>query len=183
MKYSVNIKISNRILYLFVLFVVVFLFGMIVYAEISHEASDVIVKLPDSTEIPVQSMSGGDISCALSSKFVGATANSYNGNMNGYSGADSNCADEFPGSHMCSVEEIIRSVRCGTNINSVGWYKSAMGSQWEIAPWPGEHHYILDCQSFESAYDGWEWEDFGLVWNNGPEETSCGSSQKILCCK
>lgn len=105
---------------------------------------------------------------------VGITAVTTDGNQGGYAGANARCAAEFPGSHVCTADEVIKSYNCGAPIPAgVGWVSG--GPPGYIAP-------VNDCEGWKSnAVDR-----FGRIWNfttGASWATTCNVIRQNACCK
>lgn len=67
------------------------------------------------------------VSC-FGKTFAGITASVWPGNVGSYYAADNRCNTDFPGSHVCRVEELVESIQCSiagdpirTNEGNVAW--------------------------------------------------------------
>ena len=120
--------------------------------------------------------------CSLMPVFTGRTANKYDGNLGGYTGANRQCNTDFSGSHVCSNEEIMRTIRCnGQDVQTLGWIST--GSS---APFSGSGPEVDDCRGWTSSQKN----DYGTVWgqNNGDgffrsQAFTCDLPFRFMCCK
>tara|TARA_Y100000310_G_scaffold338141_1_gene426991 strand:+ start:631 stop:1239 length:609 start_codon:yes stop_codon:yes gene_type:complete len=202
MAVNVKVNVSNKAVYTLILVIVIAVLGTFTFAQtgggLGHDASQISVIIK-GTEKTLQEAVDGDLECNLFPKFVGVTTTGYTGNLGGYSGGDAKCAGEFTGSHMCSSEELLRSVKCGgTAVETTegGWYKTGVMRHitWDV------QYNINDCRSFKSDYynDG-QWNQ-GMIWYDnsysggydedgvlfthvGPLLEWCNANHKIMCCK
>jgi hypothetical protein len=99
------------------------------------------------------------------------TGSTYNGQqINGYSGAKSLCetAVGSPSAHMCSAEEVQRSLQAGLALQS-GWYETATYAYANTVD-------IWDC-------GGWTGTTLDAAWWNGhPSIDACTTLHPLLCC-
>ncbi len=107
--------------------------------------------------------------------FCGATAQTYNGNLGGYSGANQKCSIQYgAGARMCMAADFVNGA---PTVN--GWYSTF------VTGWVDQ--YAVDClgwttnaitfSGFKMAGPHWE------ISHPGPWARGCESSAKILCCK
>jgi hypothetical protein len=102
---------------------------------------------------------------------------SYNGAM-GYAAAKAMCqastgCNTSPTAHMCSTEELERSMQLGM-APSTGWYSSGA-----FATWGSMTAYVQDCTGWTKQDNG----EFGLQWAaTQPTPSACGTAQPVLCC-
>lgn len=121
----------------------------------------------------------------LGATFVGKTGTGVYGNNNGYVSAHALCNTAFSGSHVCSTEEMLGSIRCGV---SQGAGTSPVFTATEFA-WVnnGPPAYLAqanDCKGWtSSAADvyGAMWE-FGATGGKG-HLTGCNTNRVFSCCK
>jgi hypothetical protein len=115
-------------------------------------------------------------------KYFGLTAASYNGNIGSYQAADAICDAAFPDTHICTSDEILRSVFClpAGSLPAFGAYAwIANGAPGFTSPAAN------DCRGFTSSSAT----VYGDIWSfNGNAggtgyATSCSASYKIACCK
>ena len=143
------------------------------------DASKIVVKSPI---IPTVFYSNtNSMSLGL---YVGGTASSYNGNVTGggfvgYKAANYICNNNFSGSHMCTVEEILKTISL-VNVSSY------TGTGWISMGPPGYTSNSNDCGGWTqsgSTYLGsfWAWEltaGGGQGWL-----VNCADTKKIYCCR
>ena len=104
---------------------------------------------------------------------LGSTTVSYNGNLGGIIGANQKCQVDFPGSHMCTTSELMRS---GTNITgSNRWLFCDSAMQQSAGVTHG------GCDSFTSNSSS----QYGTVISSGDGLTAgaCDFGKMIACCK
>jgi hypothetical protein len=98
----------------------------------------------------------------------------------GYAGAKSLCQSACGGSasaHMCTTEELVRSVQAGMNITTNMW--CAGGVYASPITLQGVTSTLSDCAGWTSNAQG----QSALKWsNNAPEADTCISSYPIACC-
>ena len=166
----------------------VLIFGVIVYAIASgidlskgyHTSDQINFQLPSGASKSLQEIfDGSNPHCDILPNYVGTTSGGpwNGGEVGGYSVGDAKCAGEFTGSHMCSSDEILRSMICGISSFSTGWYKTGVISKWKSG---GNFNYINDCSMFGSPSGS----DYGNVWDisNGPSKAQCSTSKQVMCC-
>jgi hypothetical protein len=108
----------------------------------------------------------------------------HSGSMGGYKGANNTCAAGHPGSHLCTVEEVLRSVSasCGAFVAAGGGL--ANGTRFWIATGPpGFTAPANDCRGWTSAAAG----ELGAFWEydaNGGRGllSSCDIAYQLGCC-
>ncbi len=113
---------------------------------------------------------------SLGATYCGATANPTTGQTtNGYAGAKSSCeavaaCASSPSAHMCTGDELTRSVQLGVAVTS-GWYASGTS-----APTAGPPR---DCQGYTTASNML----YGAYWQSFyPDVDNCSLSHAVLCC-
>jgi len=117
----------------------------------------------------------------LNNLFFSKSLLSYDGSLGGYSVANSICDNEFPGSHMCTVNEILNTMIYGGVSDINEW----SGTAWIAGGPPGYTADANDCLGFTSNnYDDlgrfWDFDDTtndGMGWL-----TSCNQQKPIACC-
>jgi len=120
-----------------------------------------------------------DSSCVLLPTFIGKTTSTFNGNRGGYTKANNKCVTKFSTynkPHVCSNEEILRSIRCGITVEIEGWYNTGL---WSIT---GTNR-VNDCNGWESAsssYRGSLWYLDTSGWR--PAWDECDDLNSFLCC-
>lgn len=112
--------------------------------------------------------------------YVGVTNSSYNGsNVGGYTGGDSKCNADHPGSHMCSQYEILNSTHCtNVNISSGGWYSTGIRTTYLEG---ATNYEQSDCKGWtksDASYMGNSWDASGKF----PAMGMCSGTAKIMCC-
>ncbi len=105
---------------------------------------------------------------------------SYDG-ATGYAGAKAMCqastgCGSSPTAHMCSSEEIARSLQLGINPAPGSWYATAIAS---ITPYTGIPP-MVDCQGFTNSTTS----QYGVIWggSGAPGSDTCNASLPVLCC-
>jgi hypothetical protein len=110
---------------------------------------------------------GGICKSSWGSVYVGNTVSTDNGNQGGYSVVDDLCID---GAHVCSNEEIIKSMRDGVSMSGSAWVNSGAGGS------------SNDCRGWTSSSSS----DFGAVWDLSSKISwvvPCSASLNFACCK
>ncbi|MCF7845090.1 MAG: hypothetical protein K9M03_04675 [Kiritimatiellales bacterium] len=124
-------------------------------------------------------------------KFVGVTTTTMSGSFStgslvGYQAANDFCADQFAGSHMCQVDEII------TTIDKDVTAFAGSSNAWVAEGAPGYTSDSNDCQGWTSnnnSHLGAWWEfstDAGVSVASGGGQgylTNCAVVQSIACCR
>lgn len=118
-------------------------------------------------------------------RFSATTSASYQGDMGGsqggftgYKAANYLCAVKLSGSHLCSSEEIIMTIRDGDTSNFVG-------TAWVANGPPGYTAYANDCMGFTSKGGtilGAFWEFDSTTGGKG-WLVNCETSRPLACCK
>jgi hypothetical protein len=97
---------------------------------------------------------------------------------NGYKSADALCNTAVSGSHVCSVDEVLKSIKCGVTLPT--------GHGWINGGPPGYVAWSNDCDGWRSnsgAYYGRVW-DFNNTSGGSGSMTTCNTSVlPIACCK
>ncbi len=148
----------------------------------------VLVAANASGDAVWQSM--GAVSCG-NEVFVGLTPATYNGNVgstcgastcSGYVKADYICSQTYPGSHVCSVEEIDRSARCA----SAAFLAIPDATNfWLNGGPPGYTALANDCQGWTDASGstlGRKWKTLSTSGGSGLL-TVCSQSLQFGCCR
>jgi hypothetical protein len=117
--------------------------------------------------------------------YCGATQPIYSGALGGYAGAKALCQAQYgPAAHMCTGEELVRSLATGTQASSLpsgkgGWYSGFMYASYPAAPSNG----MFDCNQWtSSANDG----NAGPVYSSssGIGVLTCNTTGlAVLCCQ
>jgi hypothetical protein len=113
-----------------------------------------------------------------SSSFVGLTTNSYNGGQGGYVVANNYCSNEYEGSHICTVQEVLYTVNNGDDAISIG------NKGWVSAGPPGYTANANDCQGWNSSSGS----DYGKIWvklsvsNSFGSLYKCSDAVSFMCC-
>lgn len=118
------------------------------------------------------------------STFVGvstltSTGSFSTGSLVGYRAANNICANEYAGSHMCQIDEVITTIE--TNISSF----SGVSNAWVAEGAPGYTSDSNDCKGWTSgsgAHLGAWWE-FSTTGGGKGYLTNCATSQPIACCR
>ncbi|MFP4119063.1 MAG: hypothetical protein ACLFTH_03335 [Candidatus Woesearchaeota archaeon] len=114
--------------------------------------------------------------------FHNTTSATYTGDMGGYSAANANCDAEFPGSHLCTVDEILNTI----NAKDVSIISEWAGTAWLAGGPPGYTANANDCKGFTSDSSSnlgkfWDFDDTtdeGVGWM-----TNCANTKPLACCK
>lgn len=111
---------------------------------------------------------------------VKTTGNISNGTMTGYPYANVLCATEIPGSHMCTMGEILNTINQGvSNENFTATFRASEGA-------PGFVAEVSDCVGWTVSASG-----LGSIWVGSTSHAntygngalvSCGASRAIACC-
>lgn len=116
---------------------------------------------------------------SMDAKFCGFSANSYNGDLGGYTGAKATCETtcSSPTAHMCTSEEIVRyRATGGTFVDppAFAWFASGV---WSRSAGPIN---LRDCAMFTSS-DGAN--EAAAALNGGfLSYLFCNTQAKIACC-
>jgi len=118
--------------------------------------------------------------------YVGQTAATYTGNLNGaanvgYDDANALCAAAFAGSHICTTQEILETIKC--NRASL----PTSGQAWVSNGPPGYTARANDCTGWTSTSPSGGATVYGAIWafdaNGGVGwVTTCNMSLKFACC-
>lgn len=141
---------------------------------------DVGGQIHASGDICTDAGSGKCLSTIITSGFVGATPNTYNGqSVGGYTGGDSKCASVFSGSRMCAAGDFANG-----RPNTGGWYNTFILEKGSSAN---------DCDAWTSnGSRGMHWlingsdaenEALSAPPSGKPDSDPCSSKKAILCCK
>jgi hypothetical protein len=119
--------------------------------------------------------------------YVGQTAASYTGNLNGavnvgYDDANVLCAGSVPGSHVCTTGEILETIKCNRAslpVTDQAWISNGP---------PGYTARANDCVGWTSTSPSGPTIVYGAIWafdaNGGVGwVTTCNQSLKFSCCK
>lgn len=112
----------------------------------------------------------------------GFTNTLYNGNLGGYDGANAKCNNEYPGTHICTVQEMLNTINYYDYKNILDW----TGTVWFSGGPPGYTANANDCKGFTSS----DASVLGRFWNLDETNfggmawlTSCAQNKKLACCK
>ncbi|KKU73178.1 MAG: hypothetical protein UX98_C0010G0020 [Parcubacteria group bacterium GW2011_GWA2_47_26] len=109
--------------------------------------------------------------------YAGSTSASYNGSQGGYRGVNTLCNTAITGTHVCSTDEIMNSIRCNSIIPQDG-------SFWIVEGPPGYTALANDCVGWTNNTSGlgtyWDFDQGvgGVGWM-----TVCSSTLQFACCK
>ena len=119
------------------------------------------------------------------SYYAGQTSSTYDGNdLGSYSAANAACNTDVPGSHLCTVNEILDTINYqdvnGINVGAI------TGSVWITDGPPGYMANANDCKGWTAVSDAygrfWDFDDpstnDGMGWL-----TSCSQLIPLACCK
>ena len=121
---------------------------------------------------------------SLGATYCGETPISVSGQITGgHAGAKSVCESlaacgSSPSAHMCTADEVIRSMAVGiAQPTTGGWYSN--GVRWYEAyhMWNGN-----DCQNWTSGASNWIGPVWGSDYTNGLDISLCSNPRPILCC-
>ncbi len=113
--------------------------------------------------------------------YIGQTTGTYNGARGGYDDANALCDTEFPGSHICTTQEILETIKC----NKVSL--PTTGQSWISNGPPGYTARANDCVGWTSTSPSGATTVYGAIWawdaNGGVGwVTTCNMSLKFACC-
>jgi hypothetical protein len=119
-------------------------------------------------------------------QMVGVTVSTYPGNTGSYYAAYNRCNTDFPGSHVCTVEEILESIQCSAGNPSAPIRNNEGQVAWINGGPPGFTANANDCIGWTSNASN----AYGRVWvfnnttgGNGTQ-TSCNTpGLKFACCR
>jgi hypothetical protein len=122
--------------------------------------------------------------CAFAT-YVGLTTSTYNGALSsgsdtGYVAAKTICNAAFGGSHLCTTDEVLESIRCGL----ISTFTDG-GQGWVAEGPPGYTANANDCIGWTSSAS----DSLGAFWiyntTRGGDGwlINCASSKKLSCCK
>ena len=125
------------------------------------------------------SISGGNTVILHNPIFVAVTDSLYDGNKGGYIGANSLCNSKFPGSHMCTVQEIRSTINSGNQITTTDdfWISAGIPS---TSPPPTNDCFGWTDPSSSSSAIRWVPDP---ITGGGAYSTPCNLVRKIGCCK
>ncbi|MFH1099181.1 MAG: hypothetical protein V1723_04690 [Candidatus Uhrbacteria bacterium] len=115
---------------------------------------------------------------------VASTQETSGGNLGGYKGANGRCNAAVSGSHLCSVEETLRSISCGALDDASTSGKLSASSFWIAAGPPGYVANANDCSGWTSA----DATQLGPFWRYNAATggvgflSSCNVTKVIGCC-
>ena len=113
-------------------------------------------------------------------RYCGATptASPFSGNIGGYGTAKAQCetACSSSSAHMCTSEELVRSVAVGITV-ATGWYAAGLKDADQSGTNTANNQ---DCRGWTSISSN----DVGPLWSGtAPNTNNCGTSTNvILCC-
>jgi len=118
-------------------------------------------------------------------QFKGFSTNNYDGTPAGYEDVDDECNATYAGSHVCSTEEIMRSIRCG-DPTAPGTYPifAASGNGWLNNGPPGSSSLANDCVGWTSTLNsalGTFWMRTGVSGGAG-FSSRCNQVRPFACC-
>jgi hypothetical protein len=118
---------------------------------------------------------------SLGAVYCGSTAATNGQITGGYAGAKALCqtACASPSAHMCTGEELVRSVQVGVG-GVQGWYASGVGG---LNVNPGGYMETWgDCSGWTSSVSS----NTNIIeapsWNSLPGSSACNASVPVLCC-
>jgi hypothetical protein len=98
------------------------------------------------------------------------------GDVGGYQGAKALCEDTCgsASAHVCTADELLRSLGLGVELPSVTNYRFATG-----ITWGGTAGQQADCRAFSQATEAYG----GAVWSvDHFDITGCSTAYPMLCC-
>ena len=121
--------------------------------------------------------------------FVDTTASTYDGLRGGYAGVRNICTgtgsagQALAGSHVCSAEEILESIKCGSPSAPISPIYTASGFAWVNNGPPAYLAQANDCQGWINNTDA-----YGAMWEFGDNGgkgvlTGCNTLRAFACCK
>jgi hypothetical protein len=124
----------------------------------------------------------GCFTSSIGAVYTGSTAGLHTGDTGGYTAANALCDAEFTDSHVCTSEDILRTINSGLPLaTDIVWINNGP---------PGYTSSSNDCQAKTSSASG---ENYGAIWLPPPPFTpypdgagalaQCDSSYKLSCCK
>lgn len=125
-----------------------------------------------TTEPPQENLPLADAAAAVT--FEGVTSATFEGpQVNGIFGGNAKCQSEFPGSRMCSFEDLLNSGN--TTSTSTGWVFSDSGAESSCSHYTNKSYNILDSyflRANEVSYTGSIDTDFGITMDFRPDGTA-----------
>jgi len=121
------------------------------------------------------------------SYFATVTSSTYNGNNNGHPGyayAHDRCKDQLAGSHVCTAEEILNTIRDGKTMPSV--------DVWIFNGPPGYTAMANDCDGRRSVVGSGTYAAYGSYWQMSDTSYlphgrgllyTCDKYLRFACCK
>jgi len=117
----------------------------------------------------------------INGQYVGSTTVSFKPNLSfggatGYIAANKLCDLNYPNSHICTVQEMIQSIRLVKV--GVAW----AGTSWAAGGNPGYTANANDCAGYTTS----DTTPLGSFWNfdaNKSSLTSCSGSKPLACCR
>jgi hypothetical protein len=112
------------------------------------------------------------------STFVGITTLSYNGNQAGYTGMNALCNGDYVGSHVCSWNEVKKSINNGITLTA--------GQFWVSTGFPGYTANANDCLGWTSAsstYLAPFWDTTATVDVGAGYLSNCANTHQVGCCR
>ncbi len=107
--------------------------------------------------------------------YCGTTAAQFTGNLGGFAGAKTTCETKCssPSAHMCTADEIVRSMAMSVPISGSPWYATFTKQYFN------GNSYVGDCASFKSSDMFW----VGHYIESGqPNADFCNASHPVACC-
>lgn len=109
--------------------------------------------------------------------YCGATAGQWTGNVGGYASTKALCenvsACNSPTAHVCTGEELVRSMTLGVSVPMKGWYMTG------YATVTGSNYHSNDCNGFTSTVN------WGKTWTStgpSPDDADCVDAYPFICC-
>lgn len=114
----------------------------------------------------------------MGATYAGVTGAIANVNVGGYKAANALCNSAFSGSHVCRVEEVMESIRCGVTLPSGtnGWVNGGP---------PGFTAPANDCAGWTNSATGYGrfWQFDGTTGGSGTMTPCPTSTLPYACCK
>ena len=178
---KIQVNISNKTFYTFVVAIVLIALGVVVYAQTpnpGHDADQIAPPLGCAAGEVLIWGNSDSWECNLAEElkqYVGVTSQSYTGSgVGNYDGGDDKCQAQYgSNARMCMGADFALG-RPPDGINA--WY-SLFGIF--DSPFLFDPNLISDCRGWTSNSQF----DDGPRWVNGPNNIVCSDSNPIACCR
>jgi hypothetical protein len=157
-----------------------------VITECSGDTNSVLNNVGDCINLSGMSSGGGGDDVNSFGKLVGLTSSAITPDLNyggfaGYKAANYLCDDNFSGSYLCTIEEIILTVRTEDLTSYEG------ETAWAAEGAPGYTSNSNDCAGYttkDTSPLGSFYNFTSMAFNGGKGSlTACSGSKKLACCK